>query len=43
MRNDLDDYLFDVVRDERGVALTEETIDEIVDRVIVIARARLAA
>ena len=43
MRNDLDDYLFDVVRDEKGVALTEETIDEIVDRVIAIARARLAA
>src|SRR5262249_3576399 len=40
MRNELDDYLFDVVRDKKGVALTENSIDEIVDGVLVIARAR---
>jgi type I restriction enzyme R subunit len=42
IRNDLDDYLFEVVRDEKGVPLTEEGVAAIVDRVIAIAR-RLAA
>jgi type I restriction enzyme R subunit len=41
MRNDLDDYLFDVVRDEKGHNLTPDLMDEIIDRVLGIARTRL--
>ena len=41
MRNDLDDYLFDVVRDQKGYALTPAAMDEIMDRLLSIARARL--
>ena len=41
MRNDLDDYLFDVVRDGKGHPLTPDLMDEIIDRVLSIARARL--
>jgi type I restriction enzyme R subunit len=43
MRNDIDDYLFDIVRDKKGTAVSVEVVDQIVDRVIAIARARLAA
>jgi type I restriction enzyme R subunit len=41
MRNDLDDYLFDVVRDQKRYALTPVAMDEIIDRLLSIARARL--
>jgi type I restriction enzyme, R subunit len=41
MRNDLDDYLFDVVRDEKGYALTPAVMDDIIDRLLSIARARM--
>ncbi len=41
MRNDLDDYLFDVMRDEKGHPLTPDLMDEIIDRILSIARARL--
>jgi len=41
MRNDLDDYLFDVVRDQKGYALTPAAMDEIMDRLLSIARARM--
>jgi type I restriction enzyme R subunit len=41
MRNDLDDYLFDVMRDGKGHPLTPDLMDEIIDRVLSIARARL--
>jgi type I restriction enzyme R subunit len=41
MRNDLDDYLFEVVRDEHGYALTPEVMDDIIDRILSIARARM--
>ena len=41
MRNDLDDYLFEVVRDEHGYALTSEAMDDIIDRILSIARARM--
>ena len=41
MRNDLDDYLFDVVRDQKGYPLTPAAMDEIMDRLLSIARARL--
>lgn len=42
MRNDLDDYLFDVVRDGKGYPLTPDLMDEMIDRILSIARARLA-
>jgi type I restriction enzyme R subunit len=41
MRNDLDDYLFDVMRDGKGHSLTPDLMDEIIDRILSIARARL--
>ena len=43
MRNDIDDFLFDVVRDEMGVSLTVEKVDRIVDRILAIARVRMAS
>ena len=43
MRNDIDDFLFDVVRDEMGLPLTVEEIDRIVDRVLAIAHVRMAS
>jgi type I restriction enzyme, R subunit len=42
MRNDLDDYLFDIVRDKKGHSLTPDLMDEIIGRVLGIARTRLA-
>ena len=41
MRNDLDDYLFDVMRDKKGLPLTPAMMDDIIDRTLSIARARL--
>lgn len=41
MRNDLDDYLFDVMRDQKGVSLTPAIMDDIINRILSIARARL--
>ncbi len=41
MRNDLDDYLFDVMRDQKGLLLTPAIMDDIIDRTLRIARARL--
>ncbi len=41
MRNDLDDYLFDVMRDGKGHPLTPDLMDEIIDRILSIARARM--
>ncbi len=41
MRNDLDDYLFEIVRDQKGYALTAAAMDEIIDRLLSIARARM--
>jgi type I restriction enzyme R subunit len=41
MRNDLDDYLFDVVRDGKGHPLTPDSMDEIIDRILSIARTRM--
>ena len=34
MRNDLDDYLFDVVRDQKGYALTPAVMEDIIDRLL---------
>ena len=41
MRNDLDDYLFDVMRDGKGHPLTPDIMDEIIDRILSIARTRM--
>ena len=41
MRNDLDDYLFDVMRDGKGHPLTPDLMDEIIDRILSIARTRM--
>ena len=38
--NDLDDYFFDVVRDAAGAQLTTEAIDELIARVMRVARSR---
>lgn len=43
MRNRMDDYFFDVIRDEHGVQLEPDQIDVIVDSVLKVARARMAA
>ncbi|WP_322514711.1 HsdR family type I site-specific deoxyribonuclease [Rhodopseudomonas palustris] len=42
MRNRMDDYFFDVVRDQHSVDLSPEQIDALVDGVLKIARARMA-
>ena len=38
--NDLDDYFFDVVRDEAGAQLTTEAVDGLISRVMRVARSR---
>lgn len=40
MRNAIDDYFFDVLRDQRGIHLPIEMIDEIDQRIMDLARAR---
>lgn len=42
VRNEMDDYLFDVVRDGRGIQLSVEQQDEIIDRVMRVAKSRTA-
>jgi type I restriction enzyme R subunit len=42
MRNRMDDYFFDVIRDQHGIELTPDQIDAIVDSVLKVARARMA-
>jgi type I restriction enzyme R subunit len=42
MANDLDDYLFDVVKGKQGVPLTPAIMDDLIDRVMQIARHRLS-
>jgi type I restriction enzyme R subunit len=41
MRNDLDDYLFDVMRGGKGHPLTPDSTDEIINRILSIARTRM--
>ena len=43
MMNDMDDYLFDVVRGERGVPLSADDIDEIIERTLQTVRYRAEA
>jgi type I restriction enzyme, R subunit len=40
MRNAIDDYFFDILRDERGIALPVEVMDDIELRIMNLARAR---
>ncbi|MDP2738791.1 MAG: DUF3387 domain-containing protein [Pseudorhodobacter sp.] len=40
MRNAIDDYFFDVLRDERGIALPVEVMDDIELKIMDLARAR---
>ena len=40
MRNAIDDYFFDVIRDEKGVELSVEALDELESRLMSVARAR---
>ena len=42
MANDLDDYLFDVVKGKQGAPLTPAIMDDLIDRVMQIARHRLS-
>ena len=39
--NDIDDYLYDVIKGEDGVPLTTEEMDEIIDRTMQLARHRM--
>lgn len=43
LRNAIDDYFFDVLRDERGVDLPVEVLDELELKIMDLARARFAA
>jgi len=43
LRNAIDDYFFDVLRDEKGVELPVEVLDELELRIMDLARARFAA
>ena len=40
MRNAIDDYFFDVVRDEKGIDIPLDLLDDIELRIMDIARAR---
>ena len=40
--NEIDDYLYDEVKGARGIALTTEEMDEIIDRTMQLARHRMA-
>ena len=40
MRNAIDDYFFDVLRDQRGIQLPIEMMDEIDHKIMDLARAR---
>ena len=41
--NDIDDYFFDIVRDELGIDVSNEAMDAIIEKVMQIARLRMAA
>ena len=41
--NDVEDYLYDEVKAKRGVALSSEQLDEILERTMRIARSRMGA
>ena len=41
--NDMDDYLYDVIRGERRIPLATEEMDEIINRSMQLARHRMPA
>lgn len=43
LRNAIDDYFFDVLRDEQGIDLPVELLDDLELKIIDLARARFAA
>ncbi|MDK3159870.1 type I restriction endonuclease subunit R [Kamptonema cortianum] len=43
MMNHIDDYLFDVVRDQHGIQLSHDEMDEIIQQSLQLARRRMAA
>jgi len=43
LRNAIDDYFFDVLRDDRGVDLPLEVLDDLELKIMDLARARFAA
>jgi type I restriction enzyme R subunit len=43
MTNAIDDYFFDVLRDEKGIELSLEDIDDLEHKIMDVARARFPA
>ncbi len=43
MMNDIDDYLYDIVRDEHGIYLSQDDMDKIIQASLQLARRRMAA
>ena len=43
LRNAIDDYFFDVLRDDKGIDLSVETLDDLEQKIMDLARARFAA
>jgi type I restriction enzyme R subunit len=41
-KNDIDDYVFDVLRGEHDMAIPPEIIDPLIDRLLLIARRQAA-
>ena len=42
MKNDIDDYIFDVIRSEHDVPIAPEAIDALIDRLLMVARRQAA-
>lgn len=42
MKNDIDDYIFDVIRGEHNVPISTEAIDALIDRLLMVARRQAA-
>jgi len=42
IKNDIDDYMFDVVRGEHNVPISTEAIDSLIDRLLMVARRQAA-
>ena len=40
LRNAIDDYFFDVLRDEKGIELSDQTMDDLESRIMTLAKAR---
>ena len=43
IRNAIDDYFFDILRDEKGIDLSTEVLDELQQKIMSVARARFPA